>query len=89
MAAVTIRSLKDETHRALKARAKANGRSTEAEMRAILEDAVLPRERMRAGTYIRRLVEKYGALDLEIERDKSPARFPDFTAPEFDRPEPE
>ena len=40
MAAVTIRNLTDETHRALKQRAAHHGRSTEAEIRAILEDAV-------------------------------------------------
>ena len=43
MAAVTIRNLSDEAHRALKARAAQHNRSTEAEIRAILEAAVLPR----------------------------------------------
>lgn len=42
MATLTIRNLSDEVHRALKARAIQNGRSMEAEMRAILEAAVLP-----------------------------------------------
>ena len=36
MAALTIRNLSDETHRALKARAAAHHRSTEAEVRAIV-----------------------------------------------------
>ena len=36
MAAVTIRNLSDETHRALKVRATPHNRSTEAEIRAIL-----------------------------------------------------
>ena len=44
MAAVTIRNLRPETHRAIKARAKAKGRSAEAEMRAILDEAVLPKD---------------------------------------------
>jgi len=35
MAAVTIRNLSDEAHRALKLRAAQHNRSTEAEMRAI------------------------------------------------------
>ena len=39
MAAITIRNLSDETHRALKARAALSGRSTEAEIRLILEQA--------------------------------------------------
>jgi antitoxin FitA len=37
MAAVTIRNLSAETHRALKVRAAQHNRSTEAEIRAILE----------------------------------------------------
>lgn len=39
MAAVTIRNLPEEIHRALKMRAAQHNRSTEAEMRAILETA--------------------------------------------------
>lgn len=39
MAQVTVRRLNDETLEALKRRAKANKRSTEAEIRQILEDA--------------------------------------------------
>jgi antitoxin FitA len=42
MAAVTVRNLPDDLHRALKDRAARNIRSPEAEMRAILEDAVRP-----------------------------------------------
>ena len=50
MAAVTIRNLSDEAHRALKVRAAQHNRSTEAEMRAILEAAVRPEGRVRLGT---------------------------------------
>ena len=50
MAAVTIRNLSDEAHRALKVRAAQHNRSAEAEMRAILEAAVLPEGRLRLGT---------------------------------------
>ena len=42
MAAVTIRNLSEEAHRALKVRAAQHNRSAEAEMRAILEAAVRP-----------------------------------------------
>ena len=42
MAALTVRNLPDEVHRALRMRAAAHGRSTEAEVRAILEDSVNP-----------------------------------------------
>lgn len=50
MPAVTIRNLPEETHRALKLRAAQHGRSTEAEIRAILEQAVLPVERLKIGS---------------------------------------
>jgi len=42
MSTVVVRSLPEETHRALKARAVHHGRSTEVEIRAILETAVRP-----------------------------------------------
>lgn len=42
MAAVTIRNLSEEAHRALKVRAAQHNRSAEAEMRTILEAAVRP-----------------------------------------------
>jgi plasmid stability protein len=51
LAAVTIRNLPDETHRALKLRAAQHGRSTEAEIRALLEEAVRPKVRL--GTALR------------------------------------
>ncbi|MGP4693912.1 FitA-like ribbon-helix-helix domain-containing protein, partial [Agrobacterium cavarae] len=47
MVAVTIRNLSDETHRALRARASYHGRSTEAEIRDILEAAVRPSGRVK------------------------------------------
>ncbi len=50
MAALTIRNLSDETHRALKHRAKLSGKSTESEIRAILDGAVLPAERIKVGS---------------------------------------
>ncbi|WP_420827376.1 FitA-like ribbon-helix-helix domain-containing protein [Halochromatium glycolicum] len=49
MASVTVRNPPEETHRALRARAAAHGRSTEAEIRAVLESAVRPEERVKLG----------------------------------------
>jgi antitoxin FitA len=46
MPAITIRNLSVETHRALKVRAARHGRSTEAEVRDILEQAARPEERV-------------------------------------------
>ncbi len=73
MASITVRSLPDEVHRALKLRAAGNARSTEAEVRAILEEAVRPKEQMKMGTALRELGRRLGGLDLHIERDKAPA----------------
>jgi len=78
MAAVTIRNLPEETHRALKARAARHGKSTEAEIRAILEAAVQPEKRVGLGTWLHERAMEFGGVELEIERDKTPARFATF-----------
>ena len=78
MAAVTIRNLPEETHRALKQRAAKHGRSTEAEIRSILEAAVRPGERTKMGSELAALAEKYGGFDLEIKRDQSPVQPAEF-----------
>jgi plasmid stability protein len=52
MAAVTIRNLSAETHRALKARAAKHGHSTEAEIRDILDEAVRPPQRPKLGSLL-------------------------------------
>lgn len=78
MAAVTIRNLSEETHRALKQRAAEHGRSTEAEIRSILDDAVQPVERIKLGSELAALAKKYGGFDLEIERDRSPIEPAEF-----------
>ena len=44
----TVRNLSDEVHRALRVRAARRGRSTEAELRSILEESVLPNGWMRS-----------------------------------------
>lgn len=79
MAAVTIRNLSDEAHRALKARAARNSRSAEAEMRAILEAAVRPGDRLRLGAALAEMSRKIGLTDADIEalaRDATPAEPP-------------
>ena len=78
MAAVTIRNLSEEAHRALKIRAAQHNRSTEAEMRAILEAAVRPEGRVRLGTALSEIGQKYGVTNADIEaieqvRDTRPA----------------
>jgi plasmid stability protein len=79
MPAVTIRNLPEATHRALKARAAAHGRSTEAEIRDILETAVKPAQRVRLGDALAALGRKVGLTNedfavFEQARDKAPAK---------------
>jgi antitoxin FitA len=74
MAAVTIRKLSPETHRALKVRARGHGRSTEAEIRAILEAAVTPAEEIGVGSALKALGRRLRGVELEVERDQRPAQ---------------
>ena len=68
MPAMTIRNLSIETHRALKARAAAHGRSTEAEVRAILDHAVAPAGPLRLGSLLASIGEDAGGVDLDVSR---------------------
>ena len=72
MASVTVRNLSDETHRALRVRAAMHGHSTEAEIRAILDNTVRPDNRIKLGSLLAKIGLEVGGVDLEIERDKSP-----------------
>ena len=67
MAAVTIRNLSEETHRALKIRAAQHNRSTEAEIRAILESAVRPEGRLRLGTALAEMSRKIGVTNADVD----------------------
>ncbi len=78
MPAVTIRNLSEETHRALKVRAAKHNRSTEAEMRAILEAAVRPAGRLRLGAALAEMSRKIGLTNADVDaleqtRDARPA----------------
>jgi len=73
MGAVTIRNLPDATHRALKARAARHGRSTEAEIRDILESAIRPPQRLRLGSTLAQVGRRHGGVELAIERDQTAA----------------
>ena len=52
MATLTVRNLPAEVHRALRIRAARHGRSAEAEVRVILEEAVRPEGRTRLGSLL-------------------------------------
>ena len=79
MPAVTIRKLSLETHRALKARAKGHGRSTEAEIRAILEATVKPAQEPGIGSALKALGRRFRGVELEVARDREPAQPLRFT----------
>ncbi|MBV1704735.1 MAG: plasmid stabilization protein [Hyphomicrobiales bacterium] len=64
---VTIRNLSDETHRALKVRAARNDRSTEAEIRFILDAAVRPDGRLKLGSALAELSRKVGVTNADVE----------------------
>ncbi|MCY4142152.1 MAG: plasmid stabilization protein [Gammaproteobacteria bacterium] len=49
MATLTVRNLPEEVHCALRVRAALRGRSTEAEVRVILRDSVMPEGRAELG----------------------------------------
>jgi len=72
MPAVTVRNLSAEVHRALKLRAAQNARSTEAEIRVILEEAVSPRKRIKIGSELAAFGKRLGGIELKTARDKRP-----------------
>ena len=74
MPAIVVRNISAETHRALRVRARQHGRSTEAEIRAILDGAVRPATRIGIGSELAKLGKLFGGLDLKITRDKAPAK---------------
>ncbi len=83
MPSVTVRNVPDEVHRALRVRAAQHGRSAEAEIREILENAVQPEGRVKLGSLLASIGRKINLSDDEISifeqsRDKSPAKPVDF-----------
>jgi plasmid stability protein len=78
MPAVTVRNLPEETHRALKLRAARNGRSTEAEIRHILEESVSAKPRLKIGSELAAFGRRYGGIDLNIKRDPRPIEPAEF-----------
>jgi plasmid stability protein len=78
MPALTIRNLPEETHRALRVRAAEHGRSTEAEIRDILEKAARPEGRIKLGSLLAAIGRDAGLTQDDVEaiqqrRDPIPA----------------
>lgn len=83
MPSVTVRNVPDEVHRALRVRAAQHGRSAEAEIRNILENAVQPEGRVKFGSLLASIGRKINLSDDEFSvfergRDKTPAKPMDF-----------
>lgn len=79
MPTLTVRNLTEETHRALRVRAARHGRSTEAEVRVILDETVRPVQRLKIGSEIRRIASEVGNMDdIEVSRRRSRIRGADF-----------
>ncbi len=78
MAMLTVRNLPEEVHRALRLRAARHERSTEAEVRAILEDAVRPQGRLKLGAWLADIGQQVRLTDEEValinRRDPSAPR---------------
>ena len=72
MPQIVVRQLSEEVHRALKARASEHGRSTEAEARAIIAQAVLPETRARAGDVLCGIWQGADLAEVTFERDSTP-----------------
>ena len=80
MAMLTVRNLPAKVRRALRARAAHHGRSIEAEVRAILENAVKPESRVKLGSLLADIGRRAGLSEDDVAtfglRDRSPgARF--------------
>ncbi|MGF7152235.1 plasmid stability protein [Sphingomonas zeicaulis] len=78
MASITIRNVPEEVHRALRLRASQHGRSTEAEIRDILEQAAMPGGRKLMGDAMMEIWGEQGLTDqeaamIEAARDSTPA----------------
>ncbi len=80
MPSITVRNIPDEVHRAIRVRAAMHGRSAEAEVRSILEQAAKPQGRLKLGTLLASIAREAGGLTdeefvlFENARDKTPAQ---------------
>jgi len=78
MTTITIKDLPEATYRALEIKAARNGRSIEAEIHHIIENAMRSPNGVRIGSELAAIGRDFGGVDLDIERDKTPAGTVDF-----------
>jgi plasmid stability protein len=67
MPSLIIRNLPEETYSVLRARAAQHGRSTEAEIRDILEKAVKPEGRFKLGSLLAAIGREADLRDEDVE----------------------
>lgn len=81
MASIVVRNIPDQAMKSIKARAKANDRSTEAEVREILVAAAALAEgkRRKAGTELAAIGRLVGGVELDLKRDATPVEPADFS----------
>ena len=72
MSTLTVRKVPDEVHRALRVRAALNGRSAEAEVRAIIESAVVPQVNL--ADALGAIGKSLGGVSVDFARDQRPYR---------------
>jgi plasmid stability protein len=83
MPSITIRNVPEAVHRALRVRAVQHGRSTEAEIRDILDKAARPDSRVRLGSLLAAIGREAALTDDDLAhfaelRAKTPAEPPRF-----------
>jgi antitoxin FitA len=77
MKTLTVRKISGELHRALNVQAASSGRSIEAELRFIIEQAVMPKISM--ADSLLQIGRGLGGVEIEFARDKR-----QFLAPSFE-----
>lgn len=89
MATIIIRNLDDDLKVSLRLQAARHGRSTEDEARHILRTALSTKAETGASLYkaIRAIVEPFGGIELEVPPREPWRDPPDFSGPEYYRPE--
>ncbi|ENS9046379.1 type II toxin-antitoxin system antitoxin FitA [Neisseria gonorrhoeae] len=71
MASVVIRNLSEATHNAIKFRARAAWRSTEAEIRLILDNIAKAQQTVRLGSMLASIGQEIGGVELEDVRGRN------------------
>ncbi len=72
MGSLNVRNLSAATHQALRIQAARHGRSMEAEVRAILNNALNPQKKPGLGSMLAAIGRDFHGVELDITRDQTP-----------------